>query len=276
MKITATTRNSNHALGVFLPAFLSITMLFAGCGLNNEKHAKQKEAKPVIAQINAKYFSLASEGFQKVTLQCKSNIVNSAVSNIKDDILRNQMNQSETFVHWNESEGFGIEITDVPELPIPEQDKRLKIFMTAAKDRMLGVFIVLSPIFYGVIPADERKLVDFLKTDSDIVLSYKGQGHNTIDKYYFDEDLNLYKGEQFQNSKLVATLNYSFVDKGEKKYLSKLVLTDHARNTQNELDVDYEVFDGANFPSHIVASVPKDGRIMKDEITVLNVRSSRY
>lgn len=276
MKIIVTTKIKSSALSSFLMVLLALIFILAGsgCEVNSEQQAKQKEAKSIIDQISMVYFNLASKGFRKLTLQCESVVMNSAISDIKDNVLRSQMEQSKIFIHWSKRAGFGIEITDLPELPMPEQDKRLKAFMIAVKDRMLGTFTALSPIFYGPIPSGEKKPIDFIKTQNEIILSYKGRGRNAIDKYYLDQEFNLYKAEQFQNSKLITTVAYSFVDKNEKKYLIKLVITNQSTNTQVELKVDYKDFGGESFPGRIAGSVIQNNHSMDDEITVLNVSSS--
>lgn len=241
---------------------------FSGCGVSEEKKLMAKEAEVLINEINNKYFNMLAQGHQKLTIEAQSSIVESATAQINDDILRGQLERSKTFIYWDRSNGFGIRITDVPQLPSPEHDKRMKIFMMGAKDRMLGAFKTLSFIFYGIDTDSMGKVVDIAKTEQGTILTFKGVGTNDTNKYYLGKDLNLIKVEQLRNGDVVANAEYFFEQKDGKSYLNKLIGTDLLGDTRSELIIQYKQFDDEMAPYQIQANIYVKDQLTKEDILI--------
>ena len=254
----------------FLFLLTLFNYIFIGCAPKMGSQIPPR-AKELVERINSSYYRVAALGFRKIVFECESDVINYAVSQIRDDLLRNQLKDTKFKVEWDNTGNFTVKIMDIPTLGDQQSTVKLVGVYTRAKDRMLAAFLMNAFVFNGINAGDVSKIRDISEAGGFTIFTLRGASGREEEKFYFDNNLVLRKAELLQGDRKITEIQYEFDVENDLNILKKIHIIYPGANSKMDMHIEYKEFDGTKLPAKFNGASTINGQKIDDIITVLNV-----
>lgn len=248
---------------------ISLSLIASGC---SKISIQDKE---LIENINAKYYSVASQDVNKIVFGYTSNKFINLIESIQTQEVRTLMSKINFIVSWRPYGRIVIDIVNEPKFNKSDANAGLRQMMGGMKKEITGLFLMLSPMMNRLIDDSNLKSFQAINKDGHIVLELSYFNNMSI-KYIFDKPTYLLlKTEINKGKKLVSSSEYKF-DTYKNQYLFKSMNTDFIANKilKTNITINYKNYNNILLPQEVDIKAKTTNASTSDKISLAPMEAS--